>query len=60
VKAAATRDVIAIEAVVIGTGAAGKVVRRIGNMRRALRRASVIARSIRIRRLPSSLRSRSR
>jgi hypothetical protein len=52
--------VAATEADVIATEAAGKAVRRIGNMHRVRDRASVIVRSIPIRRLPSSPRSRNR
>jgi hypothetical protein len=52
--------VAATEVDATATGAAGKAVRRIGNMRRARARASVIVRSIPIRRSPSSPRSRNR
>ena len=52
--------VAAIGAHATATEAAGKAARRIGNMRRVRTRASVIVRSIPIRRLPSLPRSRNR
>lgn len=52
--------VAATEADATATEAAGKAVHRIGNMHRVRTRASVIVRSIPIRRLPSLPRSRNR
>jgi hypothetical protein len=59
VTRAGTR-VAVTEADATATEAVGKAVRRIGNMHRLRARASAIVRSIPIRRLPSSPRSRSR